>query len=115
MTVDAFQDDLMRKARRLSLKVRLPAHDFGRVDRLHLVHPTGSWHDLAHGAHFIRSVAWDADVVIALEDELEVADVELRRFAQLAKLAGAADDIVYKIVCELEDGLVCLLVSGMVW
>ena len=36
---------------------------------------------------------------------MEVADVELGRFAQLAKLAGAADDVVDKVVGELEDGL----------
>lgn len=100
--------------RLLYLKVRLPAHDLGRIDRLHLVHPTCSWHDLAHGAHFIRCVAGDADVVVALEDELEVADVELGRFAQLAKLACAADDVVDKVVGELEDGLANVLVFAMV-
>jgi hypothetical protein len=59
------------------LEVCLSTHDLGRIDCFHLVHPTCSWHDLAHGTHFIRSVAGNADVVVALEDELEIANVEL--------------------------------------
>jgi hypothetical protein len=36
---------------------------------------------------------------------LEIADVELRRLAQLAELARAANDIVDEVVGELEDCL----------
>jgi hypothetical protein len=90
---------------RAHLKVCLSAHHLGRVDRFHLVHPTCCWHDLAHGTHFVGSVARNADVVVALEDELEIADVKLGRLAQLAELARAADDVVDKVVSELEDRL----------
>jgi hypothetical protein len=87
------------------LEICLSAHDFGRIDRFHLVHPTCCWHDLPHSTHFIRSVARDADVVVALEDELEIANVELGRLAELAEFAGATDDVVDKVVGELEDRL----------
>jgi hypothetical protein len=97
----------------LDLKVCLPAHDLGRIDRFHLVHPTCSWYDLAHSTHFVRGIAWDADVVVALEDELKVTNVELGRFAQLAKFAGAADDVVDEVVGELEDGLGWGLAFGL--
>jgi hypothetical protein len=85
--------------------VSLATHDFGRTDCLHLVHPAGCRHNLAHGTDFVGSVARDADVVVALQYELDVPDLELRRFAELAKLARAADDAVDEVICKLQDGL----------
>lgn len=87
------------------LKVSLPAHDLRRVHRLHLVHPASSRHDLADRANLVRGVTGDANVVVALENELNIANVKLRRLAELAKLACAADDVVYEVVGKLKDRL----------
>jgi hypothetical protein len=89
----------------LHLKVRLAAHDLGRIHRLHFVDPARRRHDFAHGAHLVGRVAGDANVVVALEHELDIADVELRRLAQFGQFACGADDVVDKVVGELEDGL----------
>jgi hypothetical protein len=61
-----------------SLDVRLAAHDLSRLYRVHLLSPSWSRNQSAHGTDFVGSIAWDADVVVALEDQLEVADVKLR-------------------------------------
>lgn len=87
------------------LKVGLPAHDLCRVDRLHLVHPPSRRHNFPHRAHLVRRVAGDADVVAALENVLDVADVELRAVAELRQLAGVGNDIINEVVCKLEDRL----------
>lgn len=75
------------------------------MDGIHLLRPTGSGLELAHGADLVERVARDADVVVALEDDLDVADVEGRVCADLGQAAGGCDDVVYKVVCEGEDGL----------
>jgi hypothetical protein len=61
--------------------------------------------DAPHDARLVKRVAGDADVVVALEHRLDVADVERRVGAQLGQLAGADDDVVDKLVGELEQGL----------
>ena len=87
------------------LKVRLPTHDLRRVHRTHLVRPALRRHNLPHSPHLIRRVSWNTDIVVALENDLDIANVELGRVAQLAKLARVADDVVDEVVGELEDGL----------
>lgn len=85
--------------------VSLASHNFGSLHCVHLLSPTRGGDQFADGADLVRSIAWDADVVVALQNELDVADVEGRRFAQLAELARGADDGVDEVVCELENGL----------
>jgi hypothetical protein len=65
------------------LKVRLPTHNLRRIDRLHLVDPPCCRHNLAYCAHLVRRIARDTNIVAALKDVLDVADVELRAVAQL--------------------------------
>ncbi len=60
-----------------SLEIRLATHDFCCTDCVHLGSPAWRRYNLAYGAHFVGSIAWDTDVVVALEDDLDVADVEL--------------------------------------
>jgi len=55
--------------------------------------------ELAHGTHLIKAVARDADVVVALEHELHVADVEGGVGADLGQTAGGGQDVVYEVVC----------------
>jgi hypothetical protein len=97
------------QARHSSLEVSLPTHDLGRVDGLHLVHPSRSGNNLPDGTHLIRGVTRDTDVVVALEHVLDVADVELGRVAQLGELACTADNVVDKIVGKLENSLYLLM------
>lgn len=87
------------------LKIRLPTHNLGGINSLHLVDPAGRRHNLAHGAHLIARIPGDPDVVAALEDVLDVADIELRAVSELGQLARVADDVVDEVVGELEDGL----------
>ena len=88
-----------------SLKVRLPTHNLCCVDRLHLVHPACRWHDLSHRAHLVGCITGDTNVVAALENVLDVADVELWAVAEFGEFAGVGDYIVDEVVSELEDRL----------
>lgn len=87
------------------LKVRLPTHNLRRIHRTHLIRPALRRHNLAHSPHLIRRISRNTNVVVALENDLDIADVELWRVAELAKLARVADDVVDEVVSELEDGL----------
>jgi hypothetical protein len=86
-------------------RIRLATHDLGGVDGAHLVVPRGRRVDAPDDARLVERVAGDADVVVALEHRLDVADVERRVRAQLGELAGPDDDIVDKLVGQLEERL----------
>lgn len=66
--------------------------------------------ELSDGANVVGGVAGDADVPVALEDDLDVLDVENVGAAQLGHLAGGGGDVVDELVDELEDGLCVLAV-----
>jgi hypothetical protein len=85
--------------------VRLPTHDLGSLNSIHLLRPAWRGHQPPDRPHFIGSVAGDPNVVVALENELEISNVKLGRLAELRKLAGIANDGVNKVVCELQDCL----------
>jgi hypothetical protein len=61
--------------------------------------------DAPNNARLVERVAGDANVVVALEHRLDVADVERRVRAQLGELAGSDDDVVDELVGELKEGL----------
>jgi hypothetical protein len=82
--------------------VRLAAHDLGRVDGAHLVMPGRRRVHAPNDARLIKRVAGDADVVVALEHRLDVADVERRVGTQLGELARTDDDVVDELVSKLE-------------
>lgn len=70
-------------------KSQIPvACDFGRLDRAHLGDPALGGLDLAHGAQLVRRVARDADVVDALQDNLDVANLKHLGAALLGVGAG---------------------------
>jgi hypothetical protein len=85
--------------------IRLPTHHLGGVDGAHLVMPRRGWVDAPDDARLVERVAGDADVVIALEHRLDVANLERRVRAELGKLAGRGDDVVDELVGELKEGL----------
>lgn len=69
-------------------QIRLPPRDLRSLDGTQLLGPSLRGLDLLHGAQLVRGVAGDADVVVAFEDELQVADLEGGGGAQLGELAG---------------------------
>jgi hypothetical protein len=87
------------------LDLRLPTHDLGSLNSFHLFVPSGSRDQLPYGADLIGGVSWDADVVVALKDQLDVADVELGRLAELRKLASISEDGVDEVISKLKDCL----------
>ena len=96
------REDLRRYS---ALDFRLPTHDLGSLNSFHLFVPSGSRNQLPYGADLVGSISWDADVVVAFEDQLDVADVELGRLAELGKLASIGKDGVDEVVSKLKDCL----------
>lgn len=88
-----------------SSQIRLPPRNLTRLHRAHLGDPPLGRQKLAHSADLVRGVAGDADVVVALEDELDVADLEGLGAARLGALAGGCDDLVDELVGDGEDAL----------
>ena len=91
------------------------AHHLCPVDGVHLLQKRRARLHLAYGPDLVRCVTRDADIIVALEHELDVADLEGGRVAQLGQLAGRGDDVVGELVGECEDGLFgrgqCLVLS----
>jgi hypothetical protein len=88
-----------------ALDFRLPTHDLGSLNSFHFFVPSGSRNQLPYGADLIRGVSWDADVVVALEDQLDIADVELGRLAEFGKLASVGENGIDEVVSKLKDCL----------
>jgi len=86
-------------------RIRLPPRNLCSLDSTQLLGPSLRRLDLLHGPQLVRGVARDADVVVAFEDELQVADLEGGGGAQLGELAGGGDDLVDEVVGNLEEGL----------
>ena len=81
------------------------AHDLGRLHSIHLLRPPRRRLKLAHSANLVERVAGYANVVVALEDYLNVADVEGRVGPDLGQPAGRGDEVVDEVVGEGQDGL----------
>ena len=81
------------------------------MNSAHLRNPSRGRLDLAHGTDLIGGVARDANVVAALEGQLDVADLEDLAAALLGVLAGCLEDLVDEVVCDLEDGLGTVVIS----
>lgn len=61
--------------------------------------------DLLDRTCFICRVARDADVVVAFENQLNVAEFEGRRLAEPRHAASTCDNLIDKVVCDLEKSL----------
>lgn len=81
------------------------AHDLCGLDGVHLLSPALRWLELAHSADLVQRVAGHSDVVVALEDDLDVANVECGTGPDLGEAACSSDDIVDEIVGQSQDGL----------
>lgn len=86
--------------------------DLRSLHSRNLLHPACGGMVAADGAQLVGGIAWDADVVVALEDELEVAELEVGGAAELGDFAGGGDDLVDEGVGEVEEDLFgCWLVG----
>jgi hypothetical protein len=81
-------------------------HDLGRLNRAHLGDPSLAGLGLADSAQLVRCVTRDADVVGALENQLDVTDLEYLGAALFGEAAGGVQDIVNEVVCYTKDRLV---------
>lgn len=93
------------------LNIPLPPSNLTRLNRTHLIDPSLRRLKLADCTDLIRRIARDTDIVIALKDELDVADLEGLGAAGFGALAGCGDDLVDELIGDREDGLVCVLVG----
>lgn len=87
------------------LNIPLTPRNLTRLNRTHLIDPPLRRLELADRTDLIRRIARDADIVIALKDELDVADLEGLGAASFGALAGSGDDLVDELVGDGEDGL----------
>jgi hypothetical protein len=71
--------------------VTSPACQFGRLNRHSLLLPRDRASRPPDRPDLIATEPWYADVVLALQDELEVADLEGGAAAEFGELAGGAD------------------------
>jgi hypothetical protein len=71
--------------------VTSPASQFGRLNRHSLLLPRDRASGPPDRPDLIATEPWYADVVLALKDELEVADLEGGAAAEFGELAGGAD------------------------
>lgn len=83
----------------------LTLSDLGSLDSRHLLSPALGRLRLLDSAEVIGREARDTHVVVALEDELNIAQLEGRGRAQLCETTGLGDDFVDEVVCHLEDEL----------
>lgn len=79
--------------------------DLGRLDGRHLLQPALGRLRLLDGAEVISRESRDAHVEVALQDELDVANLEGRGGTQLGQAAGLGDHIVDEVIGHLEHEL----------
>ena len=92
-----------------NLQIRFPTSDLSGLHGAQLLRPGLRRLHLLDGAQLVRGEARHADVVVALEDHLQVADFQLRGIPQLGQAAGGDDDVVDEVVGYLEERLAGLL------
>jgi hypothetical protein len=75
------------------------------LHRHHLLRPPCSWLWATNGTYFISREARDANVVLTLEDDLNVADVESVGTSDFGESAGSCDQVVNEVVGDLQEYL----------
>lgn len=81
--------------------VRLARHDLGSLDGTHLGDPTRRGLHLSDGAKLIRRVSRDANVVRALQNQLDITDLEYLGAALFRVATSGVEDIINKRVCKI--------------
>lgn len=83
----------------------LALSNLSRLNSRHLLCPTLRGLRFLDGTEVIGGKARDAHVVVAFEDELDVAEFEGRGGAKFGKAAGGGYHVVDEVVGHLEDKL----------
>lgn len=83
----------------------LALSNLGSLNGRHLLSPTLSRLRFLDCTQVVSGKARYAHVVVALEHELDVADLEGGRGAEFGETTGCCDDVVDKVVGHLEDEL----------
>ena len=61
--------------------------------------------DSLYGAEFVRRISRNANVVVAFENNLNVAKVESITVTNFGKLAGGGDDVIDEFIGDFEKSL----------
>jgi len=61
--------------------------------------------ELLHRTDLIRSISRHANVVVAFQNELDVANLEIGGVTELGETTRRRNDLIDKVICYLEDGL----------
>lgn len=86
-------------------QISLASSNFSSLNSTQLLSPTRSRLRFFDGTQLVGSVARHADVIVALENELEISKFEGRRLAEFCEAAGCDNDLVDKVISDLEKGL----------
>jgi hypothetical protein len=86
-------------------QIPLPTCNFGSLHGTQFLRPSLCRYNLLDGAQLVGSVARDPYIVVALQDELNVAHFESRGLAEFGKTAGSDYDLVDEIIGNLEERL----------
>ena len=89
----------------MTLCIGLSPSDLGGLHRTHLLRPSLRRLELLHRTDFVRSISRHANVVVAFQNELNIAYLEGRGVAQLGETTGARNDLIDEVICYLKDGL----------
>jgi len=86
-------------------------HDFGGLHSIHLLRPSRRGLELPDRPDLVQAVSRHTNIVITFQNDLYIADIEGRVGANLGEAASRGDDIVDKVIGELQHGLVIVLVQ----
>lgn len=81
------------------------------LNRHHLLLPSDRTTRASHSSDLIAAETGNTDVVLAFEDELDIADLEGGGAAELGDFAGGGNDVIDEFVCYVEEDLESGVVS----
>jgi hypothetical protein len=61
--------------------------------------------EFSDGSDLVAGVTWNANIVVAFEDELNIADFECLGASSFGTLASSSNDLVDKLIGYIEDAL----------
>lgn len=91
--------------RTVALYIILSTSDLSRLYRTHLLRPALRRLELLHSPDFVGSISRHANVVVAFQNELDVADLERGGVTELGKTTSARNDLIDEVIRYLKDGL----------
>lgn len=98
------------------LAIRFSPGELRRLHRAEFLRPSLGRLYLPDGTQLVRRVTRHANVVVALEDKLNVSELEGGGLAELCKTASSYDNLINKVICDLEKSLqewsFCCQLSG---